>query len=209
MRQADRAGHPVRPPLIRSEDQVPIEVLGTRLEGHGDVAQPQGSRNPVPQQMQAEETKMVLRSEHPHLDPAEGHQLRPRVRVLPAARVEVLESAVQIDRRELPASSRQERQRRHRTGPGARRGPGRRTAAGRARDTGERSTGPLTSTGSMPAIAQAGDDARETGGVQGRLQSVILIGAAQPFAGGGRPQRRLADAPPGEGPGLRPQETQA
>jgi hypothetical protein len=75
VRKTDRARHPIPSAPISAQQVIPIEILRQGLQHDGYIAQPQGAMSAVAKQVDAHVTKVILRSQDPHVRIAEANHL--------------------------------------------------------------------------------------------------------------------------------------
>ena len=96
MRQSEGVHDVVRAPATSAQEVVPVEIFWARLDRRPDVTKPQWTRGTMPQQVQAEQAEMILRTRDPHRHSIESHLLCAGVNLLRAAIVQLGESPMQV-----------------------------------------------------------------------------------------------------------------
>jgi hypothetical protein len=82
VRQADGAGEPITHEWISSKADVPIKLRSGSLDAQRDIAKPEGPEAPMPQKVDADEGKVVLRTEYPHGCLLEWEELRAAIEIV-------------------------------------------------------------------------------------------------------------------------------
>jgi len=96
LREAEGAQCPLGAPPAPREEAIPVEVRRKRFDGRADVAEPERPPGPVTEEVETEQSQMVLGAGDADVQVAESHESRVGVQVVDVAVIQEAASRVQV-----------------------------------------------------------------------------------------------------------------